>query len=613
MSFDPPNCESHGRCLFCSLGCELTLESYAHQRYRPGPAIGSSSHLCARGQMLADLMQHSERLYRPCGPSGQMTVAKAMETLAEKVIRAQTGSGRIAVWLDANVALEDLAAVRTFCAACAEHSDLLIHIPAHERGLVEGLDASGVGQAPPVAWRDADAFVIVGNPLATHPVAASHLLRWRQERAKTPTVVIDALAGMMSNYATHGLTCRPGYEPWVTAALFAGAGGQENADWLPEPKLLQHVLNDSGVERSRVNRAATQLRSAQRPAVILAPAFGDRDTWRAMASIGASWAAERRGMMTVLTGHANALGAVRYTNHHGIKDWTTDVTTNTSEPADLLIVVGWDPASACPGGGWEAIADKAKHVVMANCFASARSGWVDEYIPLAFPSEAGGSYVLADGIRRDVGQLLPSPQGVLSVRDLFATLHQKIMQQPAATDQKRARIPWSDVVNDGEIAPCAHTTSTLSFPACPATNGSPGLPVCLVAEPTQYFDGRITRQARWSRQMDRLPVLQLSRSDARRFKVFDGQLARISNACGEAMVRVAVLHDQAGWAGCAADGGDTEGQIAGWGAISSCYAEIRRLVSWRFDGREEIHLTEPLHVNVEPWPAAETSREVRHA
>ena len=54
-----------GHCLFCSLGCQLQLEQFAPQRWRPTYTGNGSSHqLCARGQMLGDLIHQPSRVYR---------------------------------------------------------------------------------------------------------------------------------------------------------------------------------------------------------------------------------------------------------------------------------------------------------------------------------------------------------------------------------------------------------------------------------------------------------------------------------------------------------------------------------------------------------------------
>ncbi|MBN1491437.1 MAG: hypothetical protein JXA69_16110, partial [Phycisphaerae bacterium] len=473
-------------------------------------------------------------------------------------------------------------------------SRLLVHLPPHERGAVEGLDAAGAAQAAPQAWDDADALVIVGNPFATHPVSARRLIRWRQTHVMKPVIVIDSAAGMTAQFAPYHVICRPGYEYHVVNALLTSAGASGTTDRLPGKAVAQRTINGSGVDSERVNRAAMQLRSAQRPAVVLAPSSGRADVWRALSHAAADWASQRGGTCTVLTGSANALAISRYMRQHDLADWSETCAADASNEPHVLLVVGWDPSSAYPRAIWGPAVHRAQHVVLATAFPPAEADWVDQVLPLALPPEAGGTYILAAGQPCKVEPLMTPPAGIPSVRELFHAIGE------------RAGIaivgPALDVAASGARVP------DVPAPQPPSAQATGTWPAVLVADPTQYFDGQITRHSRWCQQLRLNPELWVSPADAGQIGLVNGQEARIRNAQGEAIVRIVIAADQPAAGGCAAEVVVDGNRPVGWLAVSGSFAEIRRLGDAEhgaWDGT--------IHIDVEPLGHAPGVEEAAHA
>jgi len=469
----------------------------------------------------------------------------------------------------------------------------LVHLPPHEMGVVEGLDAAEVAQADPRNWRNADAFLVVGNPLTTHPPVAPHFLRWGQGRTNTPVVVIDSVAGVSGNYTPHRLVCRPGYEYWVVAALLASAGLEGKIDQLPKKSFLQQVLKESGIEWERLDRAAKQLRSAHRPAVVVAPASGGADRWRALVALAAGWAKQQNGMVSVLTGSANALAVSRYMRRHGIDLWASGCPEDTDAGTDLLLVVGWDPSSGYPSACWRGVAERAKHVVLASAFPPADADWVDQTVPLAMNSEVGGTYILADGHACRVNRVMSPPSGVPSIRELFAMLGQQLSGR--GVDEP---IPEPASVSEEDVA-ATPTTSGAPVPAPPVPDEADGQPAVLMADPVQYMDGQMTRHSWWSQRSGLLPELWIPPRAAAAFGLEDGVTAHIRNNQGAAQVRIVVARDQPDFGGCFSEAAP-QGSQAGWWAVSGGFAEIRRMASWRFDVPNESALAGTINVSVEP-------------
>lgn len=559
MSSDRESHTNGGRCLFCSLGCRLEVEMFAPHRWRLAASRNGRRPLCARGQAITDLLNHPDRLYQPSGRTRWRRPQTSVTDMLREWLASAAPNACLEIWLDGNVAIEDLAAVHGFRESLGDRAGLLVHVPPHELGVAEGLDAAGVPQAPPEAWDDADAFLVIGNLFASHPVAASHLMRWGEARRETPMIVIDSVPGITGAYASSELTCRPGYEYWVVSELLTAAGLEDRKEWLPDSELLRRIGQDSGVDMKHVHRAAKQLRSAGRPAVILAPESGGRQRWRALTAIAAHWSARCKGTATILTGCANLLATARFMRHHGIPDWASGTSDPGRQRPGLLLVIGWDPSSMYPESCWAPLGKPAEEVIYAGAFAPAERDWVDAALPLALGCETEGSYVLADGRLAQVNPVLPAPFGIPSIRELFC-------ESNAAG------------LRPGDLA-AASILPEVTVPAPPVSNGHVGLPLVLTADASQYADGHMTRKTRWSQAHDLLPEVRLSLVFSKEAGIRDGEVIQVRYGRREAKARVSIA-DGLSLATCDGDAGGGAGAV-GWGGISGASAEVRRMADWR--------------------------------
>jgi len=598
MSSEPRKNSVFGRCLFCNLGCRLDLEEYAPQRWRPGPRVDGPGPLCARGQMVADLLAHPDRVYRPRGSGREYEYSKVIRELADRWRAASGADGCLEIWLDGNVALEDLAAAHAFCGALGERARLLVHLPPCELGAVEGLDSAGVSQCPPSRWAEADAFLIVGNPLASHPPVASNLMRWGRARGETPTVVIDSVPGVTGSYASQSLICRPGYEYWVVAAIVTAAGLADERGWLPHADVCRQVVIDSGVDLDRVRRAATQLRSARRPAVVIAPQSGSRERWRGLTAAAALWASQRGGSVTVLTGYANALGAARFMGHRGIQDWATGLSASGRAKPGVLLVVGWDPSSAYPRRCWADNGRPGGYVASACAIKPLEADWVDLVTPLAFGFEAAGTYLLAEGPASGVAPVMAPPSGVSSVGKFFADLGKEITGRPVDVSGKAG--PMSAAVSEADVATMANLPQ-IAGPQPPTRDDRPGIEVALTADPLQYGDGHITGRSRWSRMLDLLPELRISVQDSEALGLSDGDVTMVSNEQGQARARIVVTGDRMETVVCYGPSSESV-RAAGWGGISGGHPAVRRLAPWRAGLADEAAQAGAIRVEIAPVP-----------
>lgn len=596
MSSDPASRTRRGRCLLCSLGCRVEVERFGPRQWRP-TCNGEGQGPCARGQQLVDLMQNPRRQYRPAMRGQACGLSEALGALVERVAQ-----GRTSVWLDGNAALDDLDLVLKFVRADADRRSLLVHVPWSELGAVEGLDAGGAVQTPPDRWKDADAYLVIGQPTATHPSAMRHFTRNGSQRARPAIVAIDSVSSYLTSATPNGLVCRPGLEWCVLAAVLEKAGFSVSGRLECSEADLDAYLMAAGLSAAQVASAAEALKKAQRPAVIVAPPIGDRAAWRLVSELSAAWADQQDGTITVLTTCANALGMARAMRRHGLDDWRSVAQRGDANEADNLLILGWDPTSAYPAALWEHMLANVDFVAAATAYPVAEPDRFDLLLPAALASEAGGAYVLAAGESERVSPLLEPPAGSLTVYEFIAR----------CTDIDPAGVPDASAGVNAD-ATDAPEPDTPSIPMPPTDAAIKGWRASLCAEPTHYADGQMTQHTRWAERFDPLPTLHMASTDARTLHVAEGQVVRVSNERGETYARVSITPGLPTTSVCYADTPSTGGQPGGWVALSAASPAVRRLAAWRCGHRDDPTAAATVDIEIATLGRRTPQEEVVHA
>ena len=593
MSSDPAGRNRCGTCLLCSLGCRVEVERFGPRQWRP-TCNGEGQGPCARGQQLVDLMQNPHRLYRPILHGRACGLDAALGALGDRV-----ANGRTTIWLDGNASLADLALVHGFVRSDPDRRRLIVHVPWSELGAVEGLDAGGVKQTAPDQWNSADAYLIIGQPTATHPSAVRHFLRHEQKHVRPPIIAIDSVAGYVTSATPHGLVCRPGLEWCVLAALLERAGFSASSRMECRAADLDVYLAAAGLSATQVTRAADVLKKAQRPAAIIAPPVGDRAAWRLVTELSTAWAKQQNGTVTVLTTCANALGTARAMRRHGLEDWRSVAQRGEATETDNLLSLGWDPTSAYPASLWEPMLAKTSFVAAATAYPLTEPDRFDLVLPAALASEAGGPYVLAAGEVERVSPLLEPPAGALTNRELIARF----------TDIDPTGVPEESA--GAHAAADAPPPGALPMP--PAEVAIQGWRAVLCAEPTHYADGQMTQHTRWAERFDALPTLHVASPDARTLHVAEDQVVRVSNERGETYARVSIAPGQPTISVCSVNAPSTGGQPGGWVALSAASPAVRRLAAWHYGHRDDTTAAATVDIEISTIEQRQPREEVVHA
>ncbi len=525
------------RCMLCNVGCPVRAIGAGPDHYVPDyvPRAGYVG-LCGRGSVLVELLDHPDRLLqaRRGGPDGGEAVetAEAAARIAKAIRRGQAA----AVIVDGNTDVDTLATVGRFAAAAGARWS--VYVPPSDAGLVHGLDASGCTFVGPEGLADADAFLVIGNIYATHPVVSHWIFEARKRHARMPLLVVA--------------------DPATATAKFAG-GLYQPALKVGEVARAVAALRTGQVEGLGPDAAALagwkeQLQSASKPAIVVGAELGYADA-RALAAEVALLAKDLGAMVCPLTAYGGAWGALRVASAGGA---VCPIRTLT-QPVDVLLVIGADLESALGTSAVSGAVASADDLLYVGPMPNRLSGRASLVVPAAFAFETAGRALLGPDRSVEFGPLMAPPAGVPTVREVLA-------MAGAPADVKAAI-----------SAPCAG-------PEMPAEAGAEageceGVCLALAAGPIHFDDGSLTHLASWPQSVRGRPVLVMAESDAEAAGLADAQTAVIEGPGGSAEVKVVV----------------SETHRAGQARVSAAFAQVRDVFGWAWDG---VRPGEPVCVTV---------------
>ena len=573
------------RCLLCNVGCPVRIRKGGPDRYLPDSPARDAGYagLCGRGSVLADLLDHPDRLLNAsrCTAGGcqEIGLAAAMQeaavTLEEKGAAPVSGfmetgavpfSGRAkgtvpfsqrrekgtapfaaAIIADGNLDLDTLAAAGRLAASVG--AAWSVFVPPSDAGLVHGLDAGGGAFIGPEDLADADAILIVGNAYATHPVAAHWVFEARKARPRMPVLVMADASGVTADYATSVFQprLRSGEAACAVAAILTG-----QTDALgPESGRTLATWRD-------------RLRGCKSLAIVVGAELDYADA-RALGTEVARLAAELGAKVCPLTTYGAAWGAVRLAASAG----AVPIETILAEAPRTLLVMGVDLDSSLGRAAVGPALDKVVNLIYAGPMVNRTSRRASLMLPAAFPFEVAGRALLGPGREVRFGPLLRPPAGVPTIREILAALG-------SSADEKGAA-PVSGFMETGAVPFSAKGTvpfsqrrekGTAPFADGPGAPGE-GLLVAPAQDPFHFADGNLTRSAAWPQIVRPRPVLAMAEIDAQAAGLVDRGRAVVEGPGGSVEVEVAA--------------GST--QRPGQARISAAFAEVRDMFGWTWDGR----------------------------
>ena len=542
------------RCLLCSVGCPVRVIRAGPDQYLPDyvPHAGYAG-LCGRGSVLVELLDHPERIREAhwhAGPAaspgdpaeaGDGCVALGLEAAAREMAAALGDADSAAIIVDGNLDADTVASAGRFASGAGAKWAVLV--PPSDEAMVRALDSSGCRFVGPEALASSDAMLILGDPFATHPVAAHWILAAKKARPRMPVLVLGDGSSVTADFASAAYQATPGAGLAAAVASVrtgAGADAKPTAGW------------------------KEQLQSAKQAVIVLAPDAGSASVL-GLASEAAALAKETGAAVCPLTTYGNAWGSVRAASagpavegtSHYRAGGATAIEAILREPIETLVVIGADLESALAPQAVEEALGGVLTLIYVGPMPNATSRRAGLVLPSAFAFEDSGRALLGPGREVAFEPLLPPPAGVPTVREILA--------MAGAGGEAKADV--------SAPVPAARMPS----------NGSKvrgeGLLLRLANDPIHFADGSLTRACRWPQAVLPRPVLVLAEADAEAAGLAEGRTAVVRGPGGSAEAVVAT---------------DAR-QRAGQARASAAFPAMRSVFGWE-SGAADAY--EPVRVQV---------------
>ncbi|MBM4018101.1 MAG: hypothetical protein FJ288_07185 [Planctomycetes bacterium] len=513
------------RCLLCNVGCPVRVMRDGPDRYLPDyvPHAGYAG-LCARGSILAELLDHPERLVAASRRSGD-ALAPCDTAAAVAEAAALRDGGPAAVIADGNHDLESIACAARLAAACGGR--WAVHLPPGDAGLVASMDSSGCRFIGPEDLAGADALLVIGNVYATHPVAAHWVFEARRLRPRTPVLVMADGCGVTAEFA------RDVFQPRLAAgeaarAVAAVRTGRTEA---------------LGAEGKALAAWKDRLRAGKSPAVVVSAELGYADA----AALGAEVAAlakELGASVCPLTTYGNAWGAMRL----AAAGKAATVEQVLADPPRTLLVIGADVESALGCAAVAPALAKVSRLIYVGPMPNRMSDQASVVLPAAFAFERAGRALLGPGREVRFGPLLRPPLGVPTVGEVLAGLGGR-----------------ADAADVSASVPLAAAAAPSAASAAPEGGG---LLLAPAGDPFHFADGSLTRRASWPQAVRPRPVLAMRDADAAAAGLAEKSRAVVEGPGGSVEVEVVTSAAQRG----------------GQARASAAFREVRNIFAWNAGG-----------------------------
>ncbi|MDQ7844325.1 MAG: NADH-quinone oxidoreductase subunit NuoG [Armatimonadota bacterium] len=572
-------------CTLCGVGCAVTFDVRGNviRRTRAGerPEV-NDIWLCDLGFFGHGYVQHPERLTEPLvrrdGALQPASWEEALEAVARRIRAA--GGAQVALLGGSRMSNEDAyVAARVFRSVVGTpHLDCRLDARrgSPSLGLTWGLTTPISGIA------DADVVLLVGCDLTEeYPVL---WLRLKQALDRgTAVVAVTSKALEVERHLAHHLLHRHGEGSAVLAALRHALDGDRDG------------ASAGGVEPDRITAAATALRGARRPLVMIGRAALEAvDGPEALAEVRAI--CRRWGVRpSVLRGRGNVFGAMlggllpdTAPGGRPLEEVRGELQRLWGAPPaaeggltapeiieaaaagrlDVLYVIGGDPATDVPDRSrWTAARARVPFVVVQDAFLTETAQDADVVLPALVLPEKDGTVSSLEGRIQRIRAAVRGPGAARGDWQILAALARVLGATVAYSDweeifdEMRAVIPELRL---GERAPLAPrrpaeegnggTAGARPGPTAPVSASGPSpldppFPLTLIVGEVLFDRGAMSARAPAVADLAGEPWAILHPEDARRAAVEDGDPVVVSSPRGALALRArlstAILPGQA--------------------------------------------------------------------
>ncbi len=538
--------------------------------------------LCPRGNAVAELVDHAQRLTCPrvdgkeCG--WEEALSKAASSLKDVV--EKHGPEALGILVGGGLTTDEALSLRKLAHAILGTPNIAPLFP--DDGVVfHTLDLLGWDDGFSLEdIQDRQVMILVGDVFMEHPVISKRILRAKYRDRPHRLFVIDSVVSQTAGFAHQHLQPRPGTEALVLAGIVQTlAEAKKKKSGVSFLKLdLKSVAQRTGVSQDQMSAVAAVLSSARDGAIIQSNLYGRLGHAGRCALLGHVLARMASGKFTFL--HLpvcwNAQGVYRaiYPRGEGQKSITGPQILEKVMEGSIkgLLLFGLDPLSATPSEKLAPALEKLNLLVVAEVLPTQVTSLAHILLPAAIGPEKGGQVLYLNGHEQQLECAVPPPGLARSEKDIIASLGRQLSPDVdvsvAAQEIEKIfkgsdRLPWTESLKG--FMPGLQ--EQLSRPE----DEKSAYPLYLVpaAVPAHLGDGALSRHFRWARRISGSACIWANASLMDKLKLHKGDRVQISSKVSEGIFPLAL---------------DTSlpDDIV---SAPAHFPEVRKLFSWNLDSQ----------------------------
>jgi anaerobic selenocysteine-containing dehydrogenase len=560
----------------------FTEESLITVDYDSDNLINEGS-LCPRGNAVAELVDHPQRLVSPRVDGKEVSWKDALSRIATslKKLAKKYGPEALGILVGGGLTLEETLAVGKLAggvlgtpnvAALLPDDGVVFHRLAH-LGWDVGFSLQDL--------QDRQVMLLVGDVFMEHPVISKRILRAKYKDRPHRLFVLDSVASQTAGFAHQHLQPRPGTEALVLAGIaqmLSGAEGVKSESFSLRLD-LPAVAQRTGVSQEQMGAVASALSSARDGAVVQSNLYGRLGLAGACALLGHALTRLAPGKFTFL--HLpvfwNGQGVYRMlsSGKKGPKNITGPQLLELVMDGKIkgLLLFGLDPLSAVPSEKLDAALKKLDLLCVVDVLPTHTTALAHVVLPAAIGPEKSGQVLYLNGDLQEFQPAVPFPGAAkpegeiieqlayhLSPKGEFSVVTAQEVQEKL---KGNGRASWTEML--AELG--SDVTGLLSADEAEDT----AYPLYLVpaSVPAHLGDGSLTRHFGWAQKVCRAPIIWASASLMEKLKLHQGDRVQISSKVDQAIFPLAL------------DGSLPEKVIS----APAHFPEVRRLFSWNLDPR----------------------------
>jgi len=495
MSSDKDIKESH--CLFCSLLCPIGVEF--HERDVAFPFYKQEDgRACSRGSLSAELLYHRDRLnVAYIGRGDERKTASTAEAISHTAQRLKALGQEVAVVVDGNLPCETILKAVHFARNVLKTENVAVYLPHSDRGILEGLFASGADLFAEEDLLDCNALLALGDPFASHPPISKAVHDFRFKDRANRFLVADSYRGKTAEFTVDFYGLPPEGEDAFLAQVAQGLASDED-------KALLEALPEVGVEVAAEAAGACQETLTQAGKVALLVTLGWAKNPRAekIGALAGMIARQKGGVLPLLL-YGNAQGAYRLAQNLKVRSLGALLSEIQEGKIKGLLSVGIDLATRLPEHLSQSL-EGLEFLAQTASFNEENLPTADVVIPMALYLEESGTVLDGSGRKRRLETLLAPPKGALASGDIFDGLAQELGggSLEAEITEELLRIPATKPLK--EIL-----SETYHREEREGTH-------TLICEPSgiHFIEGSLTRRLRWPSAMEPRALVHMNSQDS---------------------------------------------------------------------------------------------------